>query len=98
MGFIRKIRRNKIGNLIVGCLSKAYHFLYFPYWRIKQRILFFVIDKKSPFKGELGEYGYFHSEISLKSISILETIYKSNRKNIFFSVDSIDAIKEIFSG
>ena len=78
-------------------LSNIFHFLYFPYWRIKQRKQFYNIDIKSPFKGEIAESGIFEGEISLTSILRLEENYRSYPEKIFLSKDLKDSVKEIFS-
>ena len=49
-----------------------------------QRLKIHNIDLKSPFKGDLGKYGLFKSQLKLDTISSLEEIYKSYPKKFYF--------------
>ena len=54
------------------------------------------IDKKSPFKGMLSEFGYHQFSISIRTLNVLKKLYHK-KNNTHLSKDEEIAVKEIFA-
>lgn len=77
-------------------LGNTYAFLKFPYMCLKQRVLLYHFDVRSPFGGELGKNGIHKTKLSLNVIEELEEIYRLYPKKIYISKNFKEPIRELF--